>query len=156
MNKNLGKQLWQRALKTIPGGNGLLSKRPERYLSGNWPTYYSYCKGVNVIDLEGNKFIDMAQMGVGSAILGYANEELVSEVNKASENGVNCTLNSPEEVYLSELLIDLNPFSGGVKYARSGAEAMSIAIRLARAIQNQIKLLFLAIMDGVIGIWQQT
>ena len=62
MNKNLGKQLWQRALKTIPGGNGLLSKRPERYLSGNWPTYYSYCKGVNVIDLDGKKFIDMAQI----------------------------------------------------------------------------------------------
>ena len=142
MNKNLGKQLWHRALKTIPGGNGLLSKRPERYLSGNWPTYYSYCKGVNVIDLDGKKFIDMAQMGVGSAILGYANDELVAEVNKASESGVNCTLNSPEEVYLSELLIDLNPFSGGVKYARSGAEAMSIAIRLARAYTKSDKVAF--------------
>ena len=105
-NSNLGQKLWKRALKVIPGGNGLLSKRPDRYLPKFWPTYYSKCKGIEIIDLNGNKFIDMAQMAVGSAILGYSNKELVSAVNKTSLNGVNCTLNSPEEVYLSEKLLD--------------------------------------------------
>ena len=31
MIKN-SKTLWQKASKIIPGGNGLLSKRPERFL----------------------------------------------------------------------------------------------------------------------------
>lgn len=139
---NLGQNLWNRATEVIPGGNGLLSKRPDRYLPKNWPTYYSSCHGVEVYDLEGNKFIDMAQMAVGSAILGYSNKELVKAVNKASHNGVNCTLNSPEEVYLAEKLLKLNPFAGGVKFAKTGAEAMSIAIRIARAYTNKDKVAF--------------
>ena len=143
MNKsNLGQKLWRRALKAMPGGNGLLSKRPDRYLPEYWPTYYSKCKGIEIIDLNGNKFIDMAQMAVGSAILGYSNKELVSSVNNTSLNGVNCTLNSPEEVYLSEKLLDLNPFAGGVKFAKTGAEAMNIAIRIARAYANKDKVAF--------------
>ena len=68
--KYLSQNLWNRATTVIPGGNGLLSKRPDRYLPKNWPTYYASCKGVEIKDLEGNKFIDMAQMAVGSAILG--------------------------------------------------------------------------------------
>ena len=65
-------------------------------------TYYMSCKGVEITDLDGNKCINMAQMAVGSAILGYSNQELVKTVNLTSQNGVNCTLNSPEEVYLSK------------------------------------------------------
>ena len=140
--KSLSQNLWYRATRVIPGGNGLLSKRPNRYLPKHWPTYYSSCNGVEVTDLEGNKFIDMAQMAVGSAILGYSNADLVKAVNKASENGVNCTLNSPEEVYLAEKLLELNPFAGGVKFAKTGAEAMSIAIRIARAYSKKDKVAF--------------
>ena len=68
--------------------------------------------------------------------------DLVKAVNKASENGVNCTLNSPEEVYLAEKLLELNPFAGGVKFAKTGAEAMSIAIRIARAYSKKDKVAF--------------
>ena len=32
--KNNGQDLWNKATNLIPGGNGLLSKRPERYLPG--------------------------------------------------------------------------------------------------------------------------
>ena len=143
MKKNsFGQNLWNRAINVIPGGNGLLSKRPDRYLPAIWPTYFSSCKGVEVTDLDGNKFIDMAQMAVGSAILGYANQDLVEAVNEASKKGINCTLNSPEEVYLAEKLLELNPFAGGVKFAKTGAEAMSIAVRIARAFSKKDKVAF--------------
>jgi glutamate-1-semialdehyde 2,1-aminomutase len=33
-------------IKTIPGGNGLLSKRPDRYTPDIWLTYFSKVKGV--------------------------------------------------------------------------------------------------------------
>ena len=43
------------------------------------------------------------------------------------------TLNCPEEVYLAEKLIELHPWSDMARFARSGGEANSIAIRIARA-----------------------
>lgn len=137
-----GLRLWDRAKKCIPGGNGLLSKRPERYVPDLWPTYFSKAKGVNIWDLEDNHYVDMAQMGIGTAILGYANDHVDEKVREAISNGVNTTLNPPEEVYLAEKLLQLNSFAGGVKFARTGAEAMSIAIRIARAYTGKEKIAF--------------
>lgn len=141
-NKNSGNLMWERAINAIPGGNGLLSKRPDRYAPDIWPSYFSKSSGVKVTDLDGNVFIDMAQMGIGSAILGYAHPELVKSVSDVIKDGVNCTLNAPEEVLLAEKLLDLNPFAGGVRFAKSGGEAMAIAVRIARAKTGKDKVLF--------------
>ena len=70
------KKLWKRAIQSIPGGNGLLSKRPDRYAPDIWPTYFSKAKGISIWDLEGNKYKDMAQMGIGTAILGYSDDDV--------------------------------------------------------------------------------
>ena len=42
-----------------------------------------------------------------------------------------------------------------VKFARTGGEINSIAVRIARAASERIKLHFVDIMDGMIGIFQQ-
>jgi len=139
---NSGIALWQRAKRSIPGGNGLLSKRPQRYAPDIWPTYFSKSKGVEVWDLDGNKFIDMANMGIGTAILGYSDDDVNDAVKSAIDNGINNTLNPPEEVYLAEKLLELNPFAGGVKFARTGGEAMAIAVRIARAFSGKEKIAF--------------
>jgi len=141
-SSNSGVMLWHESARLIPGGNGLLSKRPDRYAPDIWPTYFSKSSGVEVVDLDGNLFIDMAQMGIGTAILGYANTELTEAVVSAARKGVNCTLNAPEEVYLAERLLELNPFAGGVKFARSGGEAMAMAVRIARATSGRSKVAF--------------
>ena len=65
-------KLWRRAKKIIPGGNMLLSKRPEMFLPNKWPAYFSKTKGCSVWDLNNTKFIDMALMGVGTNSLGYS------------------------------------------------------------------------------------
>ena len=101
--------MWERAKKAIPGGNGLLSKRPDRYAPDIWPSYFSKSYEVYVEDLDGNRFIDMAQMGIGSAILGYAHPELTEAVVETLKKGVNCTLNAPEEVLLAEKIIRFEP-----------------------------------------------
>ena len=69
---------WKKAIKIIPGGNGLLSKRPNRFLPEGWPTYYFKAKGISIWDLNSKKYIDFSTMGVGSAILGYANSKIDS------------------------------------------------------------------------------
>ena len=67
--------------------------------------------------------------------------------------GVTTTLNSYEEVELAKKLLNINQGFDGVKFARSGGEAMSVAIRLARAVKKIIKKLHLVdIMVGLIGI----
>ncbi len=139
---NSGLEYWKRAVRAIPGGNGLLSKRPDRYAPDIWPCYFRSCSGVEVTDLDGNTFVDMAQMGLGSAILGYAHPELTEAVCAAARDGVNCTLNAPEEVLLAERLLELNPFAGGVRYARTGGEAMAVAVRIARAHSGRTKVAF--------------
>ncbi len=119
-----------------------MTKRPERYAPDIWPVYFSRAKGVEVWDLDDNKYIDMAQMGIGTAILGYSDKDVNSAVVKAVEQGVNTTLNSPEEVFLAEKLLELNPFAGGVKFARTGGEAMAVAVRIARAYTGKDKVAF--------------
>ena len=128
-----GQDLYKKARKIIPGGTMLLTKRPEMFLPDLWPSYFKKAKGCFVWDLDGNKLRDMTYMGVGTNSLGYSNHFVDSAVNKTIKLGNLSTLNCPEEVYLAEKLIEINPWAQMVRFARSGGEANSIAIRIARA-----------------------
>lgn len=137
-----GQNLYKHAKKIIPGGTQLLSKRPECYLPEIWPSYYSKAKGCKIWDLDGNEFIDMDCMGVGSCVQGYANDEIDNAAIEAIRNGGMSTLNAPEEVELAEELIKLHPWAGGVRYAKTGGESMALATRVARAYTGKDILLF--------------
>lgn len=126
-------ELYKKAKGLIPGGTQLLSKRPEMFLPEQWPAYYDKAKGCEVWDLDGNKYIDMSYMGIGSCVLGYADADVNKAVKSAVDKGSMCTLNAPEEVELAELLTKLHPWAEMVRYARTGGEAMSVAVRIARA-----------------------
>lgn len=128
-----GQQLYKRAKSRIPGGTQLLSKRPEMFLPEHWPSYYSRARGVEVWDLDGNRYVDMSHNGVGACILGAADPDVDEAVRAAIAAGSMSTLNAPEEVELAELLCALHPWADMVRYARSGGEAMAIAVRIARA-----------------------
>jgi len=133
MSKSKGQKLWKKAKTIIPGGNMLISKRPDYYLKGRWPTYFNKAKGCIISDLDGRKYIDMSMMGIGTNILGYGNEQIDKAVKKTITNGNLSTLNCPEEVYLAEKLIELHPWGEMVKFTRTGGEANAVAIRIARA-----------------------
>ena len=139
---NIGYKLWNIAKKKIPGGNSILSKRPERYAGKYWPTYFKKAHGYNIWGIDGKKYIDMAQMGIGSSILGYNNEFVNSHVKKIIDEGINTTLNSYEEVKLADKLTKLNKGYSGVKFCRSGGEAMNVAIRIARSFTRKEKIAF--------------
>ena len=137
-----GQRLYEKAKTLIPGGTMLLSKRPEMFLPDHWPAYYSNAKGCEVWDLDDNHYIDMSYMGVGSCTIGYADEEIDNAVINAIMRGNMSTLNVPEEVELAELLCELHPWAEMVRYARSGGEACSIAVRIARAYSKKDIVLF--------------
>ena len=134
-----GQKLWKLAKQVIPGGNMLLSKRAEMFLPNQWPAYYSKAKGCKVWDLDGNEFIDMSIMGIGTNILGYGHPEVDAAVQKTVAAGNMSTFNCPEEVYLSEKLVELHPWADMVRLARSGGEANALAIRIARAASGKDK-----------------
>ena len=134
-----GQKLYKKAKKLIPGGTMLLSKRPEMFLPEHWPSYFSKAKGCRIWDLDGKELIDMTIMGIGTNTLGYGNEAVDAAVMETVKNGNMSTLSCPEEVYLAEKLIELNPWADMVRFARSGGEANSIAIRIARAASGKDK-----------------
>ncbi len=129
----LGEKLWRRALRVIPDGNMLLSKRPQQFTPTGWPTYFSSAKGCEVVDLDGRSFFDLSLMGVGTNILGYGHPEVDDAVRAVIDTGNMSTLNGPEEVELAERLCSIHPWAEMAKFARSGGEACAIAIRIARA-----------------------
>ena len=136
---NTGQNLYKKAKQLIPGGTMLLSKRPEMFLPEKWPSYYSKAKDCYVWDLDGNKFTDVSIMGIGTNILGYGNKEIDAAVSDVVSKGNMSTFNCPEEVYLAEELINMNPWADMVRFARSGGEANAIAIRIARAASGKDK-----------------
>jgi len=139
---NTGVRLWNRAKQIIPGGNQLLSKRSDRFLPDQWPSYYKRAKGVEVWDLDDNRYIDMSIMGIGACTLGYADKDVSAAVVDAIRKGSMCTLNCYEEVELAELLLKIEPWAGMVRFARTGGEACAIAARIARAATGRDKIAF--------------
>ena len=134
-----GQKLYKRAKKIIPGGTMLLSKKPEMFLPDYWPSYFSKTEGCKVWDLDGNEFIDMSIMGIGTNTLGYSNPEVDDAVKEVISKGNMSTFSCPEEVYLAEKLISIHPWADMARFARSGGEANAIAIRIARAASGKDK-----------------
>ncbi len=128
-----GQQLYQRARRRIPGGAQLLGKCPEQYLPGGWPAYYRKAEGCTVWDLDDRPYADFTSNGIGTCLLGYADPVVNAAVTDVISRGSMCTLNCPAEVDLADQLCAIHPWASKVRYARTGGEAMSIAVRIARA-----------------------
>ena len=141
-NYNQGQKYWREAKNIIPGGTMLFSKNPDLFLPKKWPAYYSKAKGIFVWDLEGKKYIDLASMGVGTNILGYANYKINNEVIKIIKKSNVSTLNSIEEIKLTRLLLKMNPWAHMARYTKTGGEANLVALRAARAVTNNYKIAF--------------
>lgn len=142
LNNKKSLALQEKAVKLIPGMTQLLSKRPDRYSRGVWPTYFKEAKGVEVVDLDDNRYLDFSIGGIGATVLGYAdvdvNKAVIDVINKGSAS----TLNPPEEVALAEKLLELHPWADMARFSRGGGEAMSMAVRIARVATGKDTVVF--------------
>jgi len=80
--------------------------------------------------------------GIGANVLGNCDPDLDAAVRHAIGLGTSTSLNCPKEVDLAELLCQLHPWAQKVRYARTGGEAMTIAVRIARASMQRDKVAF--------------
>lgn len=131
-----------RAKERIPGMCQLLSKRPDMFSLGVWPTYFEKASGVDIWDLDGNRYVDMSIGGIGANVLGYCDPEIDAAVIQAIQKGNSTSLNCREEVELAEKMCELHPWAEKVRFARTGGESMAIAVRIARAHTGRNKVAF--------------
>ena len=131
--KNKTQAMYRLAKSLIPGGTQLVSKRPEMFAPDQWPAYYREAHGCEIVDLDNRLYLDMSSMGIGACLLGYSDPDVTAAVVRRVQAGSHCTLNNPEEVELAQLLLRLHPWAENVRYARTGGEAMAVAVRIARA-----------------------
>ena len=132
-------QRYREAKAIIPGGTQLLSKRPEMFAPDQWPAYYREARGVEIIDIEGNRFIDMSMGGILSCILGYSDPDVNDAVIRRVSLGAMSSLQTSDEVDLAELLLQIHPWAEAARFTRTGGESMATAVRIARAFSGRDK-----------------
>lgn len=122
-----------RSERSIAQGALTNSKRPQSFVDGVYPTHLSHGKGAIVHCADtGRKYIDFI-CGLGSNLFGYGNEEIAKAVTQAYLSGSALSLGSPLEVECAELLQAAMPWVKRTKFLKTGTEACSAAIRIARA-----------------------
>ena len=123
-----------RAAAVIPAGASTGSKRPATMYGTpdhDGPTHFLRAAGCRVQTSDGNMLVDCT-MALGSVALGYAEPQLTRAVIETIANGSVTGLSPTLEVEVAERFCGVVPCSEKVLFLKTGAEAMSAAVRLAR------------------------
>jgi glutamate-1-semialdehyde aminotransferase len=123
---------YQEALKIIPWGTQTNAKRPVDAFAGIMPFYIKRGKGCRIWDIDGKEYIDY-RMSLGPVTLGYCYPEVDRAVRQQLKNGVLFSMASPLELQLAKLIVDAVPCAEMVRFMKTGEDANSCNIRIARA-----------------------
>ena len=123
-----------RASRLIPGGSSTGSKRVHTLYGGpapGLPTHFARAAGCHVITADGETLVDCT-MALGSVSLGYSEPQLTRAVIETLANGGVTGLAPALEVEVAERFCGVIPCAERVLFTKTGADAMSAAVRLAR------------------------
>ena len=140
--------LKERANKVIPHQTGTFSRAATSFVEGVYPIYAKNAIGSRFFDVDDNEYLDYL-CGLGPITLGYNYSKMNEAIIKQLQKGILFSLPSPEEVELSELLCKIIPHAEMVKFEKSGSNAVTGAIRAARAITSKEKIAYC----GSGGVW---
>lgn len=122
----------QRARLSIAHGSLTNSKRPECLIRGIYPTHLQRGHGAYVWDTDGKKYVDFI-CGLGTNLLGYGHEEIRRAIHEHAGRGACLSLGTTIEVEAAEKVKELFPFIDRLRFLKTGSDACSAAIRIARA-----------------------
>ncbi len=108
------------------------SKRAESHVKGVYPTHVARGQGPFLFDHQGNKYLDFV-CGLGTNLLGYGNDRVSQAISRELRNGFSHSLATHHELETAEKAKELFPFVDCWKFLKSGSEACSAALRIARA-----------------------
>ena len=138
---------WYYRAKKCIAQNGLTnSKRPESFILGQYPTHFKTGKGSVLVDVRGERYVDYI-CSLGPNLFGHGNERIARAVGLQLNKGTLFSMGSDVEVEAAERLKGLFPFIDRVKFLKSGTEACSAAIKIARASTKRTPIL----VDGYHG-----
>jgi glutamate-1-semialdehyde aminotransferase len=136
----LSEKMYEDALKIIPGAIAGI-RRPYNFVPGEYPIYFDHAKGGRVTDVDGNEYIDML-CAYGPIIIGHREEEIDDAVIEQMRNKGFCfSLTQPVQNRLAEKLIELIPSAEMAVFVKTGSDATSVAIRVARANTERTKII---------------
>ena len=142
------------AEKRIPSLTQTFSKSAFTFVKGVYPVYADRAVGSHIIDVDENEYIDYLS-GLGPIILGYKYPAVDEAIKKQLKNGILFSLPHKLELDLAEMICKTIPSAEMVKYAKTGSDAVTLAIRGARAITKRDKIAYCGTF-GVQHDWQTT
>lgn len=140
LNTTKSRELFEEATGLIPGGV-LGARKPTDFIDGEYPIFLEAGKGCRLTDVDGNEFIDFL-CGYGPIILGYREEEVDEAVyRQIREKGFCFTLTQKYQNLLAKKLTELVPSSELSIFLKTGSDATTASIRIARAHTNKLKVM---------------
>jgi glutamate-1-semialdehyde aminotransferase len=134
------RELFEEATGLIPGGV-LGARKPADFIEGEYPIFLEDGKGCRLTDVDGNEFIDFL-CGYGPIILGYREEEVDEAVYKQiKDKGFCFTLTQKYQNQLAKKLTELVPSSELSIFLKTGSDATTASVRIARAYTNRLKVM---------------
>lgn len=131
---------YEKAKKLIPGAV-LGIRRPYNFVEGEYPIFFESGKGAKVYDIDGNEFIDYL-CAYGPIIIGYREEEIDNAViEQIKSKGFCFSLTQTYQNQLAEKINQLVPCAEMSVFVKTGSDATSVAIRLARSYTNREKII---------------
>lgn len=121
-----------RAQDSIAQGALTNSKRPECFVKGVYQTHLRSARGPYVTDVSGHVLFDFI-CGMGSMLIGHGNHNIANAIYQRAIDGITLSLGSVTEIQLAEKIKEVLPWVQKVKFLKSGSEACSAAIKIARA-----------------------
>jgi glutamate-1-semialdehyde 2,1-aminomutase len=131
-NRPKSNQLWQKALKVLPGGISHNIRTFGLPLIGSFPVFIKSSEGAYLKDIDDNEYIDFWN-GHFAMILGHNPPEVRKKIKEFLVNGWHFGTNTEHQVELADTIIRGNPGIEKVRFCVSGTEATMYASRLARA-----------------------
>ncbi|MEE1754452.1 aminotransferase class III-fold pyridoxal phosphate-dependent enzyme [Streptomyces sp. SP18CS02] len=121
-----------KARDVVPAACSTLAKAPHRLLPGRGAIAAVHAKDAEFTDLDGRTWLD-CEMAMGTATWGHARPEVREAVRAVLERGTAFSVADPLELELAERLLSRFGRYEAVKFAKSGADVVSGAVRIARA-----------------------
>lgn len=133
-------ELFEEAKTLVPGGV-LGARKPGDFIMGEYPIFLEYGKGCRLTDVDGNEFIDFL-CGYGPIILGYREDEVDDAViRQIKDKGFCFSLTQPYQNELAKKLNALVPSAELSIFLKTGSDATTASIRIARAYTGRVKVM---------------
>lgn len=133
-----GPEVLAEEARNVLAGGVSASMRIHPYLGR--PFYLARGDGAVVTDLEGKQYIDF-NMSNGATMLGHANPAAQQAIAEGLGLGMITAAETPYHEQLARTLTEIIPSAERVRFASTGTEVTSVAIRLARHVTGRTKLL---------------